>query len=67
MFIINLGSLERRRNTLALTSKVRFKNPKIHELRYVQELKTHASPLPVSLFLVDLDKNYRNEVEMDKK
>ena len=31
------------------------------------EFKTCASPVPVSLFLADLDKNYRNEIEMDKK
>ena len=62
MFISELGSLERRENHF-LTSKCRFKNPKIHELRYVLELKTRASPVLVSLFLVDLDKNYTIEMK----
>ena len=30
------------------------------------EFKTRASPVIFSLFLVDIDKKYRNEKEMDK-
>ena len=63
MFISKLRCPEMGGNH-SLTSKCRFKNPKIHELRYVLELKTPASPVLVSLFLVDLDKKYRNEIEM---
>ena len=66
MFISNLESPESR-GSHSLTSKCRLKNPKIHELRYVLELKTPASPVLFSLFLVDLDKKYRNEIEINKK
>ena len=66
MFISNLGSPERRRN-YSLTSKCIFKNPKIHELPHVLKLKTRASWVLVPLFLADLDKQYRNEIEADKK
>ena len=48
MFISNLGFPEHRRN-LSISSKCRFKNAKIHELRYVMELKTRASCVLVSL------------------
>ena len=66
MFISNLGSPERRSNH-SLTFKCRFKNPKIHELPYVLKLKTCASCVLFPLFLPDLDKQYRNEIEVDKK
>ena len=67
MFISNLWSLKRRGNH-SLTSKCRFKNPKIHELCYVLEFKTQLPGAFVfPLFLVDLDKKYRNEIEVDKK
>ena len=65
MFISKLESPESRGNH-SLTSKCRFKNPQIHELCYVMEFKTRASSVLVSVFLADLDKNYRNEIEMDK-
>ena len=65
MFISNLRSLERGGNN-SLTSKSRLKNPKIHELRYVVEFKTHTRCVRVPLFLVDLDKKYRNEIELYK-
>ena len=65
MFISNLGSPERRRNH-SLTSKCIFKNPKLHELPYVLKLKTHGSCVLFPLFLADLDKQYRNEIEVDK-
>ena len=64
MFISNFGSPECRRNH-SLTSKCIFKNPKIHELPYVLKLKTRASCVVFPIFLADLDKQYRNEV--DKK
>ena len=48
MFISKLDSAEGRGNH-SLTSKWRFKNPKIHELRYVLEFKTRASRVFVSL------------------
>ena len=38
---------ERKENN-SLTSKCRFKNPKIHELRYVLEFKIRASCVHVS-------------------
>ena len=66
MFISKLESAESRENH-SLTSKCRFKNLKIHELCYVMEFKTRASSVLVSLFLVDLDKKYRNEIEINKK
>ena len=50
----------------SLTSKSGLKNPKIHELRYVLELKTCASCFIVSLIPGYLDEKYRNEIEMDK-
>ena len=65
MFISNLESPERRRNH-SLTSKRIFKNPKIHELSYVLKLKTRASCVLFALFLADLDKQYRNEIEVGK-
>ena len=54
MFISNLGSPERRRNH-SLTSKCIFK-----------KLKTRASCVLFPLFLADVDKQYRNEIEVDK-
>ena len=65
MFISKLESPESRGNH-SLTSKCIFRNPKIHELCYVLKLK----PMPVAflfpLFLADLHKKYRNEIEMNK-
>ena len=68
MFISKLESLESRGNH-SLTSKCRFKNPNIHELCYVLKLKTRRVPVAFlfRLFLADLDKKYRNEIEMNKK
>ena len=66
MFISNLESPERRRNH-SLTSTCIFKNPKIYELPYVLKLKSRASYVLFPLFLADLDKQYRNEIEVDKK
>ena len=66
MFIFKLGCPQRRGNH-SLTSKCRFKNPEIHDLRYVLDWKTRASLVLLSLFLADLDKKYRNEIEMKKK
>ena len=48
MFISKLESPESRGHH-SLTSKCRFKNPKIHELHYVLKLKTRASCVSVSL------------------
>ena len=48
MFISNLGChAERGRNHSI--SQVQIKTPKIHELQYVLEFKTHASRVLVSL------------------
>ena len=66
MFISKLGCPGRRGNH-SLTSKCRFKNLKIHDRRYVLDWKTRGSLVLVSLFLADLDKKYRNEIEMNKK
>ena len=66
MFISKLGCPEIGRNH-PLTSKCRFKNAKIHELCYVMDFKTRASPFLFPSFLADLDKKYRIEIEMDKK
>ena len=68
MLISKLESLESRGNH-SLTSKCRFKNHKIHELYYVLKLKTRRVPVAFlfPLFLADLDKKYRNEIEMNKK
>ena len=63
MFISKLGFLGSRGN-YSLTSKCRFKNPKIHELCYGLEFKTRASTVFLfPLFLADLDKKYRNEIK----
>ena len=68
MFISKLESPKSRVNH-SLTSKCRFKNPKIHELCYVLKLKTRRLPVAFlfPLFLADLGKKYRNEIEMNKK
>ena len=66
MFNSNLGSPERRGNH-SLTFKCRFRNPKIHELRYVLTLKICASCVLFPLFLPGLDKQYRIEIEVDKE
>ena len=65
MFPSKLGCPERKENN-SLTSKCRFKNPEIHELRYVMELKTHASCVLASL-IPGSSRQDRNEIEMDKK
>ena len=66
MFISKLGCPEGGGNH-CLTSWCRFINLKIHELRYVLALK----PVPVAfqfpLFFADFLKNYRNEIEINKK
>ena len=66
MFISKLRCPERKEHN-TLTSKCRFKTPKIHELCYVMEFKTVRVPFLFPLSLVDLDKEYRNEIEMGKK
>ena len=68
MFISKLESPEIGDNH-CLTSKCRLKNPKIHERCYVLEYKNPVVPRAFlfPLFLADLDKKYRNEIEMDKK
>ena len=48
MFISKLGCPESKENH-SLTCNCRFKNPEIHELRYIMELKTRASRVLVSL------------------
>ena len=67
MFISKLESPESRGNH-SLTSKCRFKNNKIHELHYILKLKTWRVPVAFffPLFLADVDKKYRNEIEMIK-
>ena len=45
MFISKIMCPERKENS-SLTSKCRFKTPKIHELCYVIEFKNHASSVP---------------------
>ena len=66
MFIFQLGCPESRGNH-SLTSKCKFSNLKIQDLPYVLYFK----PVPVAfmypLFLADLDKKYKSEIEMDKK
>ena len=64
MFISKSGCTEHRGNH-SLTSKCIFRNPKIHG--YVLELKHVPVAYLFLLFLADLDKKYRNEIEMDKK
>ena len=64
MFISKIGCPESRGNH-TLTSKCRFKNPKIDELHYSLEFKIRTRCVRVSL-MVDLDKKYRNKIEMDK-
>ena len=63
MFISKLWCQESRGNH-SLTYKCRFKNPK--SMNSVTSWS--AKPLPVAflflLFLADLDKKYRNEIEM---
>ena len=68
MFISKLGCPEVRGNH-CLTSKCSLKNPKMHELHYVLQLKTRRVPVAFlfPLFLADLDKKYKNEIEMNKK
>ena len=66
MFIFKLRYQERQENN-SLTSKCRYRTLRIHELCYLMEFKARASSVLVSLFLADLDKNYGNEIEMDKK
>ena len=68
MFISKSESLESRGNH-SLTSKCRFKNNKIHDLCYLLKLKTRRVSVPFlfNIFLADLDKKYRNEIEMNKK
>ena len=61
MFISKLGFPGSRGN-YSLTSKCRFKSPKIHELCNGLEFKTRASTVFLfPLSLADLDKKYRNE------
>ena len=66
MFISNLWSLERRGNH-CLTTKCRFKTPQIHQRCYVMSSKSVRVPFLFPLFLADLDKKYRKEIEMNKK
>ena len=65
MLISRLGCSEHRGNH-ASTSKYRFKNLKIHELRYFLEFQTLQVVFLFLLFQADIDKKYRNENEKDK-
>ena len=47
--------------------QVQIQKIKIHDLCYVLDWKTLASSVLVSLILAALDKNCRNETEMDTK
>ena len=63
MFVSKLECPQRRGNH-SLTSRCRFKNPKIHNLK---NPRTALSPgvqaaFLSPLFLTDLDKKYRNEI-----
>ena len=60
MFIFKLGCPENRGN-YSLTSKCRFKNPKIHDLSLSSKAVSVAFMFP--LFLADLDMKYGNEIE----
>ena len=60
----SIGSPERGGNH-SLTSKCRFKNPKIHDLSLSSKALSVAFMFP--LFLADLDMKYGNEIEMDEK
>ena len=64
MFISKLRYPERKENN-SLTSKCRLKNLKIHELNGIQDMV--RVPFLFLIFLTDIDKKYRNEIEMDKK
>ena len=67
MFLSKLGCPQRGGNHFP-TSNCRIKNPKLHDLslrRGLQNPCQFAFMFP--LFLADLDKKYRNEIEMDKK
>ena len=66
VFFSNLGCPQRGGNH-SLTSNCRIKNPKIHELPYFLKLKICTCSVLFPLFLPDLDKQYRNEIEKDKK
>ena len=66
LFVSKLGCKESRGNH-SLTSKCRFKNLKIHQLRHVLEFQTLPVVFLSSLFLADLDTKYRNEIEMEIK
>ena len=65
MFISKLECPEHRGNH-SLTSKCRLKNPK--SMSCLTSLSSKAEPVAsmFALFLVDLDKKYRNEIEKDK-
>ena len=66
MFSSTLGCPERK-ETNSQTSKCRFKNLKIHELLLCPGVENPCqlhSCFPH--FLADLDKKYRNKIEMDK-
>ena len=66
MFISKLGCPERKENN-SLTSKCRFKTLKIDELCSLMEFRNRASSVLISFIPADLDKKYRNEIEMNKK
>ena len=65
MFISKLGCSEHRGNH-SLTTKCRFKNLKIKDLPYVLYFKPVQVAFMLPLFLADLDKKYKNKIEMDK-
>ena len=66
MFISKLGFPELRGNH-SLISKCRIKSYKIHDLHYVLDFKTLPVEFMFPLFLADLYRKYRNEIEMDEK
>ena len=66
MAISKVGCPERKGNH-SLTSRCRLKKPEIYELSYVLDFKPVSAAFLFHLLLDDLDKKYRNDIEMDKK
>ena len=64
VFFSNLGCPERRGNH-SLTSKCRFK--KLKSMTCVMSFTGRPVPFPFlfPLFLADVDKNYKNEIDME--
>ena len=66
MFICKLGCPKRRGNH-SISSKCRFRNPKIHTLHYIIEFKIRTSGVFFPVFLADLEMKYKNEGEFNKE